>query len=154
MNNKSIKKIEAICKIVIGALSIIFAIIILAADSGVFERQTSYGGDAYTGIQNAGAITANNVKCLAIICSQGFGFILLVGGALITLSGITAFIPMHKDNTSSPKATHAPLENGNQTEQKNEALETNTEKTPSTNEQQSKVESNTQKDAGTESADE
>lgn len=154
MNNESIKKVEAICKIIIGALSIVFALIILAADSGVFERQTSYGGDAYTGIQNAGAITANNVKCLAIICSQGFGFILLVGGAIIALNGVTTLISLNKDNVSSPKATHVSLDINNQTEQKSKAFETNAESASSANEQQNEIKSNTQKGTGMESADE
>lgn len=77
---KSSEKIKWILFLVIGCISIVLCIMCFVADTGVFKRESAYGGDAYTGIQNAAAITANNVKCVAEIVSTGFGSILLVFG--------------------------------------------------------------------------
>ena len=48
-----------------------------------------YGGDAYTGIQNAAATTSKNVKELAGIVQFGFGSILLVMGLGLVGLGLT-----------------------------------------------------------------
>ena len=68
-----------------GILSIIFGIITLVQDTGSWESSISYGGDAYTGIQNAAATTANNVQDLAAIVATGLGFLLISIG-LITIA--------------------------------------------------------------------
>ena len=60
-----------------GILSILFGLLTLSQDTGSWESSTSYGGDAYTGIQNAAAQTANNVQDLAEIVAMGFGFLLI-----------------------------------------------------------------------------
>lgn len=52
----------------------------------VFEKQ--YGGDAYTGVQNAAAVTGQNVKKLTEINQFGFGSILMVGGVALIAAGI------------------------------------------------------------------
>ena len=87
-----------------GLLAIIFAIVAftsggssLSGSTGTYTSYAYYGGDAYTGIQQAAADTARNVKNLAEIVQSGFrsvgggnnaGFILLVMGfALIAFSG-------------------------------------------------------------------
>lgn len=44
---------------------------------GSYANNMQYGGDAYTGIQNAAAQTARNVKALATIAKDGFGFVLM-----------------------------------------------------------------------------
>ena len=49
----------------------------MGQDVGYWEASISYGGDAYTGIQNAAAQTANNVQDLAEIAAMGFGFLLI-----------------------------------------------------------------------------
>lgn len=92
MNAKQLSMVKPICLIVIGALSVIFSIVCFAADTGAFERQSAYGGDAYTGIQNAGAITANNVKCVAQICSIGFGGVFLLAGLTLLAVGIASLL--------------------------------------------------------------
>ena len=64
-----------------------------------------YGGDAYTGIQNAAATTSKNVRDLAGIVQFGFGSILLVMG--LTLVGFGLTTPMgatqEKIDVVSPK---------------------------------------------------
>ena len=71
--------VKASGSIIVGIISIILAIVCFASDTGDWEKESTYGGDAYTGIQNAGAVTANNVRCVAQIASFGFGSILLIG---------------------------------------------------------------------------
>lgn len=86
-----------------GVLAIIFAIIVFSGggskvggmDTGTYTKYNYYGGDAYTGIQQAAADTARNVQSLSQIVRSGFqgvsgsglGYLLLVLGiALIAFS--------------------------------------------------------------------
>ena len=98
MNGQKIKKIFNYTLIGIGVLSIIFAILcfVLNGEFGscYYVGQQVYGGDAYTGIQNAAAATASNidalnesVETLANCIKIGFGFVLLILGLLIILLG-------------------------------------------------------------------
>ncbi len=83
--------------IAIGIICIIFSFAAFSGDaaisSGTYTNHSVYGGDAYTGIQNAAADTANNVvklgsgiEALYDKISQVGGFILLIAGALIILN--------------------------------------------------------------------
>ncbi len=83
-----LKKTAAIILIIAGALSLIFGIICFAKSVGYTEKNEQYGGDAYTGIQNAGAQTANNVYNGNSIMRFGFGCILLVGGLALIAVGL------------------------------------------------------------------
>ena len=56
------KKLLKIFGIALGVLTIILAIVVFTQNVGYYESSHSYGGDAYTGIQNASAQAANNVK--------------------------------------------------------------------------------------------
>lgn len=73
-------KASCVFGMISGILSILFGLITLSQDTGSWESSTSYGGDAYTGIQNAAAQTANNVQDLAEIVAMGFGFLLIALG--------------------------------------------------------------------------
>ena len=73
-----------------GALSVIFAFVIKAASIGSFVSNQYYGGDAYTGIQQAAAQTGNNVQDLADIARFGFFAVLLIFGIL----AVCYFVPM------------------------------------------------------------
>lgn len=66
-----------------GFVSIIFSVIIFCMDNGSWENSLQYGGDAYTGIQNAAAKTANNIQALCDVLKIGFGALLLVAGIVI-----------------------------------------------------------------------
>ena len=68
--------------IISGIISVIFGIIMFAKDVGSYEYSATYGGDAYTGIQNAAAQTANNVTALSKIAKTGFAFFLIVLGLI------------------------------------------------------------------------
>ena len=66
-----------------GALSMLLGLILAVFSTGSWEPSSSYGGDAYTGIQNAAAQTANNVQDLAKIVKFGFSSMLIVFGIAI-----------------------------------------------------------------------
>ena len=66
-----------------GWLSIIFGLITFMLDTGSYESNKSYGGDAYTGIQNAAAQSANNIMYMADILKTGMGFMLIVFGLFL-----------------------------------------------------------------------
>ncbi len=58
-----------------GVLSIIMGVVINFKDCGDYVVSNSYGGDAYTGIQNAAADTAMNILASNRILTDGFSFI-------------------------------------------------------------------------------
>ena len=74
--------------IVIGILSIILAFFAYRMDTGYGVSKMSYGGDAYTGIQNAAAQTADNVHYLGEVISFSAGSILLIGGLSLIIHGL------------------------------------------------------------------
>ena len=84
------KKVNAIVKLITNVLSIlitfIFGICLITTEfSGEYESNSSYGGDAYTGIQNAAATTANNVDDLGEYLDDTVHFVGCFGGMLLTL---------------------------------------------------------------------
>lgn len=68
--------------IISGILSFIFGIVMFVQKTGYMEYDKQYGGDAYTGIQNAAAQTASNVKNLAEATKNGFAFLLIAIGLI------------------------------------------------------------------------
>ena len=93
------KQHNAIVAYILGLLSGVASIILgivcygmVIGNSASFE---SYGGDAYTGIQNAAAQTARNVRDLADIARFGFGSLLIVVGVAI----LAIFIAKIIENT-------------------------------------------------------
>ena len=66
-----------------------------------YEQSSMYGGDAYTGIQNAAAMTSKNVKELASIVQFGFGSVLLVSGLTLLAFGLTSpILKTEKEDTA------------------------------------------------------
>lgn len=72
----------------LGGISVILSIICFCLYDGGYESSYTYGGDAYTGIQNASAQAANNLINLADIVKFGFGSVLLIGGLYLILSSV------------------------------------------------------------------
>ncbi len=83
--------------VVFGVISLILAIVCFTRETGSYEYNEIYGGDAYTGIQNAAAQSANNVLCLNRIVKTGFGSVLLVCGGVL----IAAALPSDKGGESA-----------------------------------------------------
>ena len=83
--NKTLLKIFGI---ILGIIAIIMAFIILDQNIGYYEGSSSYGGDAYTGIQNAAAQTANNVMYVGEMIQLALGFQMLITGLTMLLGSI------------------------------------------------------------------
>ena len=73
-----------------GILSTILSIVCYQMVPGFSESAKTYGGDAYTGIQNAASQTACNVRWLAEIVRFGLGSILLIAGIILIILAITS----------------------------------------------------------------
>ncbi len=99
-NKGFLKLIACIIGIVSGLLSTVLGLITYGMSTGSYESSLSYGGDAYTGIQNAAAQGANNMLYASEILRFGFGSLLLVLGLFI----IALFIfLLCKDNKAKIK---------------------------------------------------
>ena len=85
-------KIFDILGMVTGILSVIIGITFFSGSYGVHVTSQSYGGDAYTGIQNAVAYTGNNVRALAKLLKSGFAWILIIIGLAIIFYFASRFI--------------------------------------------------------------
>lgn len=83
MEKNNIKMFAYIAGAAAGALSIIFSFAVYSFDLGSTEMRLAYGGDAYTGIQNAGAQSATNIYYLNHILRFGFFAILFVIGIVL-----------------------------------------------------------------------
>lgn len=102
MNRKRLR-IIFLC---LGLLATIFALALYGKDVGANEQYKSYGGDAYTGIQQAAAQTANNVFDLAEIVQNGLASILLIHGGILT--GISVCIEVPKEEKIKEDANQGP----------------------------------------------
>ena len=109
------KKIVAIILICVAVVSLALGIVSMTKISGHFytgkyvSRQT-YGGDAYTGIQNAAADTAWNVEAGNEILNKiydavcfGFGALLLVIG--LALIGVGVCCLLKKEEEPAKQST-------------------------------------------------
>ena len=83
-----LQNIRTIAFSLAGFISIVLSVKCYSMDELNFELSNLYGGDAYTGIQNAAAMTSRNVKELAEIVQFGFGSILLVMGLTLMAVGL------------------------------------------------------------------
>ena len=112
------KKFLSIGLVTIGIAAIAFAIICFCAEPCVWDcsyvSRETYGGDAYTGIQNAAATTANNINYLDLNLQYAteffgdcMGYLLLIVGLVLLLIGvpktINAFMkkPIMNNNVQS-----------------------------------------------------
>ena len=71
MQNSVKQKYFSIAGMVVGAFSVIMSFVVKGKNYSSYELRSSYGGDAYTGIQNAAATTANNVRHLTNLVAYG-----------------------------------------------------------------------------------
>ena len=113
------KKLLKIFGIILGVLAIVLAIVIFTQDVGYYESNHSYGGDAYTGIQNASAQAANNIMYVGELIRFSIGSLMLVMGlgmllgSLCITTGKKAAAPMMQAPIApiapmTPKAPAAP----------------------------------------------
>lgn len=97
------KNFRTILLCAIGIISIALSIKCFSIKDLDYESESAYGGDAYTGIQNAAATTSKNVKELASIVQFGFGSLLLVNGLTLLAFGLTT--PIQKKQTEGEENT-------------------------------------------------
>ncbi len=91
-------------KIIIGFISMVFAVRLLLLSGGSSSDYITYGGDAYTGIQQAAAQTANNVLALGEITKYiGFSILMIVGLILLVPSAVA----LHYINKEASDSTTA-----------------------------------------------
>ena len=102
------KKFCAVLFIIIGILAIVLSYVAYDSYIGAYESSESYGGDAYTGIQNAAAQTANNVKALAEIVAFSTGSILLISGLFMIVFGLLNFSGPKQPKQQTPVYAAAP----------------------------------------------
>lgn len=98
--------------IISGCISIFLSLVIWVHGVGDEELNKSYGGDAYTGIQNAAAQTSRNVYELACITKLGFGSILFIGGLFIiafTLPGTPKVETLPRSTGSTAETRERPV---------------------------------------------
>lgn len=100
-------KIFSILFIAIGVLAIVFSILCFTADEyfgrGSYEPNLTYGGDAYTGMQNAAAQAANNIiyvnenlENLYNGLQTCFGYGLMITGLVVICSGCISLFKKEK----------------------------------------------------------
>ena len=82
--------------ILIAVLALIFSIVCFSLDIGDKESNKSYGGDAYTGIQNAAAQTATNVRILNKAVNKISGMAFIIVGLTFASLGLNKLITNEK----------------------------------------------------------
>ena len=101
------KKILSIAFAVLAVVAIVFAVMCFNTstymNSGDYELHQAYGGDAYTGIQNAAAQTSKNtyylnlnISKLANIITTISGYFFILVGLTFAALAVTGFIPEKK----------------------------------------------------------
>ncbi|KWW27455.1 MAG: hypothetical protein AUK64_2177 [bacterium P201] len=86
--------VRSVLLAIIGVWSIFTGIQFYNIDPGEPITYKEYGGDAYTGIQNAEAKTGDLIVTQSNIIAQGFGSIMIFGGLVM----IACAIPVKKKN--------------------------------------------------------
>ena len=107
-------KVRSIIFMIIGVVSIIMSIVCFSSKVPYGESNSVYGGDAYTGIQNASAFTSRAVVELAKITKLGFGSVLLIAG--FTLIGVGSTMPVQR-KTEENDSSDEPSEKDNKSEE-------------------------------------
>lgn len=85
---KKLAVFRSILFAIVGVVSISLAIDCFHKRTGSYSFKSIYGGDAFTGIQNSAASSANNIRTLSEIVRFGFGSVLLVGGLVLMIVAI------------------------------------------------------------------
>ncbi len=133
-------RLKRIVFLAIGILAIILAIVCACADTGAYESAKYYGGDAYSGIQQAAAQTANNLIDVATIAKFGFSSLLAIIGLLSAAYGLFfkenicysyALSEINENIIAlKPQEVTAPVEETPDTAEKTDTETENTEETP------------------------
>lgn len=108
---KVIKAILSFLGIGAGGFSIYASNVMMQMECGSTEWDMMYGGDAYTGIQNAAAQAANNVKDFAELTRVGFAEAFFIIGLLMILYfGLKFFEVLSERNAKGKEVESATKE--------------------------------------------
>lgn len=108
-----LKSIRSIAFIILGIVALTFSNEINDQRLGDYISTSIYGGDAYTGIQNAAADTGNNVYKQSQIVQQGFSYTFILVGWSLLIIGITTIPCMRKNHTCMVQQAHQEPQNEN-----------------------------------------
>ena len=97
------RKVLALSFFAIAIASIVFAICCFNFYVGNYEPNLKYGGDAYTGMQNASAQAANNVLRISENLCSVCGFIFIIIGATFASLGVYNLIKAKEEKIVSDK---------------------------------------------------
>ena len=86
------KKIQSILGIVLGGISIIFAILMFCKPSGSFVLNYGFGADYYTESYRAFRQIVANTVHTNVILQNGFGFLFLIIGFKLLIKNIFGLI--------------------------------------------------------------
>ncbi len=102
------KKFTGLLSLIASIVSAVLSIVLFNMETGSYESPLYYGGDAYTGIQQAAAQSANNTIALAEICSTGFGAICLIAAFAFFMLALLLFSSKNQKNKKPQYAPPAP----------------------------------------------
>ena len=102
---KIVKRIAAVIGTIIGLISIIQGSNLICLGSK--ESFKAYGGDAYTGIQNGTAQTANNIYYLGEFLEDALSLFFVILGLLIILVSAYIFIGTFFNKQSNPAPAYS-----------------------------------------------
>lgn len=68
---------------ILGIAAIVLAIVVFSANVGSYESNERYGGDAYTGMQQASAQAANNTMYVGEMLRTALGGMLALQGCVL-----------------------------------------------------------------------
>lgn len=88
--------------LILGIVSLVLCVVVFSGSVGYRESFLQYGGDAYTGMQNASAQTANNVMYLGQTIRMALAFFLAVQGLGMIFFALCI-------RTKQPAAKEAPI---------------------------------------------
>ncbi len=93
--HKKAKKLILGLVMVVGVMLVIYSFLVFStSEQYSYIAKESYGGDAYTGIQNAAVTTAWNVRDLGKAFATAMGGLLLCGGLLTILTAVYALVKL------------------------------------------------------------
>ena len=115
------KRVTGFFLLVAAIVSVIFGIVCFnsypSLDTTKYVKYEYYGGDAYTGIQNAAADTANNVQANVetvkdnyYLIARGFGFALIIAGIVLLGCGVGKFFAASACDDAERQAYRRELE--------------------------------------------
>jgi len=91
------KILRSILLVLVGIACLMTGIQVYKSDIGRMASYKEYGGDAYTGIQNAEVQTGGLVRIQSDILAKGLGSIMIFGGLTLIICAIPTNLKKKED---------------------------------------------------------